>query len=262
VSDRIMEFWKRAPEDQFDMFFDYAPILMHSVNKRMEVQKISRFWAAKLGYKPDEMIGRKMSDFAFNQTAKRIMERTFEDLLSGKNLYNVEFSFGTRGNEEVVALMSSSGQFDNTGQMIESLSIIFDHTEAAIAKRAVEASDAKSRFLAAMSHEIRTPMNAILGFAQLLRRSKLDEKQSGQIEAIISSGNSLMHLLSDLLDLSRIEAGKMAITKEPFDLINMIDDVMSLWQSSANERNLRLKSTLDYDIPRRISADSGRIRPI
>ncbi len=262
MSDRIMDFWKRAPEDQFDMFFDYAPILMHSVNQNMEVQKISRFWAAKLGYRPDEVIGRKMSDFAFNKTAKRIMDRSFDDLLNGQNLYNVEFSFRTKDNEEMVAMMSSSGHFGQDGQLIESLSIVFDNTEAAIAKRAIEASDAKSRFLAAMSHEIRTPMNAILGFAQLLRRSKLDRKQSGQIEAIISSGNNLMHLLSDLLDLSRIEAGKMAITNEPFDLINMIDDVMNLWNSSARERNLRLKSTLDYDIPRRISSDSGRIRQV
>lgn len=262
MSDRIMDFWKRAPEDQFDMFFNYAPILMHSVNKDMDLIKISRFWAAKLGYKPEEMLGRKVSDFAYDLEAKRAMQHSFKKLLKGESLYNVEFSFKDIAGEEIVVLMSSSGQFDSEGQLITSLSILFDHTEAATAKRAVEANDAKSRFLAAMSHEIRTPMNAILGFAQLLRRSKLDEKQRGQIEAIVSSGNNLMRLLSDLLDLSRIEAGKMAITDEAFDLNSVIDDVMGLWYSSAREKSLRFRSTLDHDLPRRISSDSGRIRQV
>jgi len=257
-----MDFWKRAPEDQFDMFFDYAPILMHSVNRRMELIKISRFWAAKLGYKPEEMIGRKVTDFAYDNDAKRAFNSAFKNLLAGKNLYNVEFSFKTRSGEEVVTLTSSSGQFDADGQLIESLSVIFDNTEAATAKRAVEASDAKSRFLAAMSHEIRTPMNAILGFAQLLRRSKLDKKQRSQVEAIVSSGNNLMRLLGDLLDLSRIEAGKMAINNEPFDLNALISDVMGLWSSSAQQKGLRLRSTLDHDIPTRISSDSGRIKQV
>ncbi len=262
MSDRIMDFWKRAPEDQFDLFFNYAPILMHSVNKRMELLKISRFWAGKLGYKPDQMLGRKVTDFAFDDDARRIMEQAFRSLLNGESLYNVEFNFKTADGDEVVAIVSSSSQFDSDGELIESLSVIFDHTEAAIAKRAIEASDAKSRFLAAMSHEIRTPMNAILGFAQLLRRTELNLKQRTQVESIVSSGNNLMRLLSDLLDLSRIEAGKMAITNEPFNLTNMLDDVMNLWLSSAQQKGLRLRNTFDHDIPRRISSDSGRISQV
>lgn len=262
MSDRIMDFWKRAPEDQFDLFYDYAPILMHSINHRMELTNVSRFWAAKLGYKPEEMLGRRLIDFAYGSKASDIIHSSFAALLRGDHLYNVEVSFETLDGEEVVALMSSSGQYDENGLLIEALAVVFDHTEAANAKRAVEASDAKSRFLAAMSHEIRTPMNAILGFAQLLRRSSLDRRQRGQVEAIVSSGNSLIRLLGDLLDISRIEAGKMSINREPFSLSNLVDDLIAPWASSAQQKNLKLTYHVEDQVPDRISTDAVRLRQI
>lgn len=262
MSDRIIEYWKRAPEDQFDLFFLYAPVLMHALDEDMNIIKVSRFWAAKLGYKPDEMIGRKITDFMQEASAAKLSEGSFVEVASGKSIYNVEFEFQCRDGKVFPVLMSSSGQFDQDGQLMRSLAIILDNTEAAAAKKALEANNAKSRFLAAMSHEIRTPMNAILGFAQLLRRSELDRKQRSQLDAIVTAGNNLMRLLSDLLDLSRMEAGRMTIEHEVFRLTTMIDEVMDLWHSSAHEKGLRLRSTIDRDIPARVSSDSGRIRQI
>ena len=262
MSDRILEYWKRASEDQFDLFYSYAPILMHSVNSRMEVTKISRFWAGKLGYRPNDVIGRKITEFATGDVDRAIIVQAFEGLKEGKSTYNIECGFSCKNGEKIIVVMSSSGQFDSEGNLIESLSIVFDHTETAMAKKAVEANDAKSRFLAAMSHEIRTPMNAILGFAQLLDRSELTVKQRKQVEAIKSSGDNMMRLLSDLLDLSRIEAGKMTIENETFNLTTMVDEVMDLWHSSAQEKGLRLRSIFDRDIPKQVYSDSGRIRQI
>ncbi len=127
---------------------------------------------------------------------------------------------------------------------------------------ATEASRAKSRFLAAMSHEIRTPMNAILGFAQLLRLSNLDQKRKNHVEAILSAGGTLMNLLTDLLDLSQVEAGRMRIEPRPFDLQPMLDQVSDWWLSTASDKGLRLQLTLDRGLPQRIVTDPVRLQQV
>jgi CheY-like chemotaxis protein len=113
-----------------------------------------------------------------------------------------------------------------------------------------------------MSHEIRTPMNAILGFAQLLKLSNLDEKRKGHVDAIISAGGSLMNLLTDLLDLSHIEEGKMRIEPREFELLDQLDQIADWWHSSAKQKGLKLVVTLDRALPRVIRADPVRLQQV
>jgi signal transduction histidine kinase/ActR/RegA family two-component response regulator len=135
--------------------------------------------------------------------------------------------------------------------------------ELRAAKAAAEASSrAKSAFLAAMSHEIRTPMHGVLGYAELLRDSVLTDEQRDHVEIIARSGTALLRLIDDILDSSKVEAGKLVLERTPVDLRSVAGDVMRLLQAHAVEQGLRLSLHAEADGSTWVLADAARIRQV
>lgn len=128
--------------------------------------------------------------------------------------------------------------------------------------RAIAAEEAKRSFLAVMSHELRTPMNGIMGFANLLMNSKLDERQKDYAETIYSSGESLLGLLNDILDISKIEAGSLELEESDFDLKDVVKSVVNLMGPRAYTNRLELSTYIDPNLPRCLNGDAGRVRQI
>jgi PAS domain S-box-containing protein len=140
-------------------------------------------------------------------------------------------------------------------------------TEIAERKRAEDAaaaaSKAKSAFLAHMSHEIRTPLNAILGYAQILRRDRgLQPRQKEAIETIASSGNHLFNLIDEVLDLSKIEAGRMELQCGDFDLIELIGRMEGMFRHRCEQKRLRLIVDPPETPPRLVHGDEGKLRQV
>jgi len=131
-------------------------------------------------------------------------------------------------------------------------------------QRALAASRAKSAFLANMSHELRTPLNGVLGFAQLLaRRKNRDAEDREGLDIIMRSGEHLLGLINDVLSLSKIEAGRVTLEQEPFDLGTLMHDVENVLRVRAEEKNLRLVCELDREaLPRAVAGDQGKLRQI
>ena len=146
-------------------------------------------------------------------------------------------------------------------ETLETLEV--NNLELDIARRqALEASRIKTEFLANMSHEIRTPMNGVIGFTDLLLKTELNNKQKDFLFDSKRSASSLLSIIDDILDYSKIEAGKMSLERYPFDLRECVDDVFKILGPNANKKGLELVSLIYSDVPKALLGDPIRIKQI
>jgi CheY-like chemotaxis protein len=124
------------------------------------------------------------------------------------------------------------------------------------------ANQAKSAFLAMMSHELRTPMNGVLGMAHALKLSDLDARQVEQVDILLASGQGLMAILGDILDISKIEAGRMDIETIPVDLPALCRSTVDLWSNAASTKGVMLTCEIDPATPAWVSGDPTRLRQV
>ena len=173
---------------------------------------------------------------------------------------------GMRRDDEVGSLAKTFAA------MAAQLKGLFDDLEGRVEERtqalaqaldeAKAASRAKSAFLANMSHEIRTPMNGVLGMAEQLKHTELDDRQQLFADTIYKSGNSLLVVINDILDFSKIESGKLELDPVSFDLRSAVEDVATLLQIHAREKGLEIILRVDPSLPRSVIGDASRIRQV
>lgn len=127
---------------------------------------------------------------------------------------------------------------------------------------AEEALKAKQQFLSNMSHEIRTPMNAIIGFTNILLKTELNKLQKEYINAVKTSGNALIVIINDILDLAKVNAGKMIFEEQPFDLNETISEIFLLFELKCQNKNIELTKSIDNKLPKILLGDAIRLRQI
>ena len=129
-------------------------------------------------------------------------------------------------------------------------------------RQAVEANEAKSAFVSMVSHELRTPLNGVLGMTRALMKSKLDARQKGYADTILRSGDGMLAILNELLDLSKIEAGRMDLEVHAFDPAETARHAVTLWSEAASAKGLVLACELDPALPGHVMGDEARVRQI
>jgi len=179
-----------------------------------------------------------------------------ETLVKGFNNMTEELSI-TRHNLQN-QIHAATSTLKNTLEELEKKNITLDISKS----MALDASRIKSEFLANMSHEIRTPMNGIIGFLELLQKTDLSHQQQQYIETIHISANSLLTIINDILDFSKIESGKLEIDIIEFDLLELIEEVITIMLPLAQKKKIELIFHRSADMPRFLFGDPARIRQI
>jgi signal transduction histidine kinase/FixJ family two-component response regulator len=161
---------------------------------------------------------------------------------------------------------------DEIGELVRSfMSLLRERAAAAASQQAAEqglrtvaeaASRTKSELLSTMSHEVRTPMNGVLGIAGLLLETPLNPEQRQYMDTIVRSGEALMEILNEVLDMSKIEAGKIELESIPFDPVQVLQDVIALSAPRASAKGLMLETQVAADAPRDLIGDPGRLRQV
>ncbi|TWT98868.1 PAS domain-containing protein [Neorhodopirellula pilleata] len=198
------------------------------------------------------------------------LKRAWNAAIEQSDLYDAEFRIFRPDGE--VRWINGLGEVvrDQEGRVVRMYGVNWDSTHEHLHAEALRQSErqaqlanaSKSEFLANMSHEIRTPMTAILGYADLLREYVKDEDATKYLNTIRRNGDYLLDIINDILDLSKIEAGKFEIDRERFEPRRVIEDVHSIMGVRATESNLELTIQYDGKLPRMIEADAKRLKQI
>ncbi|MEZ5308482.1 MAG: ATP-binding protein [Pyrinomonadaceae bacterium] len=255
-------------EERFGAFVDHAPALVYAKDSKGRFRFSNNRFESILGFSQDDLIGKTVFDLAEPELASRIDETERRIFASGRSEESIEavkasdgrvlhflfvrFILPTSGNEPMLGVIA----IDVTQQKE-----IEDELREA-SKAALESSKLKSEFLANMSHEIRTPMNGVLGMLEVLLDTPLNTSQQEYAEVIQQSARALLRVIDDILDLSKLEAGKLAFEAIGFDLRSTVENTVALFVEQANSKGIEVVSLIERDVPTGLVGDPGRLRQV
>ncbi|XGC79772.1 PAS domain S-box protein [Bdellovibrio bacteriovorus] len=249
--------------------FEASPALIFVKDLEGKYILVSRKFEQFMGRTKDELLGRTDFDFFPDFAAKKFVRQDREVALGGVHVNFEDDVRDSQGNEkhyhtEKFPLSDESGRIIAIAGVSTDITDLHRYQKELVhAKEAAEfGTRAKSEFLANMSHEIRTPMNSIMGMADLLAESSLDEEQKEYVTILNRAAESLLTLINDILDLSKIESGLMKIEKEPFSLREAIANSVEMLRIKATQKNLKLDYTVEDAVPQYIIGDSAKVQQI
>ncbi len=259
---------KEAALDKFHKLFDNNPALMAITSlEDHKFKEVNDAFCNTLGYEKSEVIGKTASELdLFNEPEKHI--EVGEMLRKTGKIQNVELKVKSKSGQIMTGLFAGE-VIDNQLErsfltvMVDISKRIEDEKELIDAKSKAEASNnAKTQFLANMSHEIRTPMNGMIGGLQLLEMTGLTGEQAELVKMSRKSSASLLNIVNDILDYSKIEANKIAFESIDFNLLELLNDLQSLFSLSIREKRLKFYSGVGYGVPEKVKGDPFRIKQI
>ena len=259
----------RESEQRFRLMADGCPAMIWVTDEKGENRFNNRAYLEFTGKTCNEAYGSGWQLLMHPEDESGYI-RSFQLALQDQTAFRAEARFLRADGEWRWIASYAEPRFSPSGEFLGHVGLSPDITERKQAEallvqareQAEAASRAKSEFLANLSHEIRTPMNGIIGMTGLLLDTELNEEQSRYAEIVRDSGESLLRLVNDILDLSRIEAGRLELESLSFDLQSELDDFAAALRVRALQKGLKFSSSVDPLVPTQLSGDPGRLRQI
>jgi two-component system, sensor histidine kinase and response regulator len=234
----------------------------------------SRNYLRMLGYHYEDLPGNltALQEYFLHSDDKQMVMARYQKAIEQRETH-VNLQFRMQHQSGKVMWIQSKAKFcepDVNGQPTRCVGLNTDisgfihaHQELLAAKTQADmANKTKSEFLARMSHEIRTPMNAIIGLGYLFKDTNLDEQQKSYLSSLNSASDSLLHIINEVLDFSKIETGKIVLEQANFDLDQLFEKISRLFEISANQKTVRIIYDIDPEVPRFLRGDAVRLSQI
>jgi PAS domain S-box-containing protein len=267
-----------APSIGLREMLEASPDVIFCCDARGRLQWLSAATESLVGSRPSDLLGRPLSVLLTPPERARIGRRLVRQSRSAQGVIDEMLTI-TGPDARKVLVHARARRVERQGEkvFVGTVRPVFNTgSQAALAGSAsqqvrelaaqLEEAQATARqktdFLAMMSHEIRTPMNGVMGMTHLLLETKLDEKQRGLVEVIQNSARVLITLISETLDFSRLEAGKLPLENIDFDLRVTVEEVTQLLMPLAREKSLDLGCTIHHEVPSRLRGDPSRLRQV
>jgi PAS domain S-box-containing protein len=258
-----------ASADQLRLLTDAAPIGIFQTDAESRYVYTNPRWSEITGIPRAEAMGQQWDEIlASAEHAGLIAELPDGESYDGEVSHRFEIHVPDSASRIVVVISKSIPDTDGgIAGWVGTLADVTAETgaEAALSSARDEANEAsrlKSDFLANMSHEIRTPMNGVIGMTNLLLETDLDARQRDYAQTVRTSGESLLGIIDNILDFSKVEAGKLELEHVEFSLRTIVDDVVDLLAGSAQAKGLELVTVVDSSVPVTVTGDPGRVRQV
>jgi PAS domain S-box-containing protein len=260
----------RLSEQRFRDVTDAAGEYIWETDRENNFTYLSDKVKTVLGYEPYEMTGHSLFEFLPHDGVETLNKIINEHLQKGEKFVNIEHRIHTKDDRLIWQNISGMPIFNHERKIIGFRGVCMNITERKkfedelqVAKsQAEKATQAKAEFLSTMSHEIRTPMNAVIGISHLLMLDEPKPEQLENLQTLKFSAENLLVLINDILDYSKIEAGKITFEKIDFNLVELVNSIKNIFFSKAEEKAVELKTIVHPDIPISVVGDPVRLAQI
>ncbi|WP_234568252.1 ATP-binding protein [Rhodohalobacter sp. 614A] len=259
----------KASRKRYKLLIETAQDIIYRVNKKGVFLYMNPVAYRLLGYSAKEIRKMNYVDLIRSDHQKRVVNFYKKQVKDLRESTYLEFPIQTKNEKEIwigqnVQLITEDGEFQGIQAVARDITEIHRVSEdlKAAKKEAEESSKAKEIFLANMSHEIRTPMNAIIGMARLLQKTELDSEQKKYLQAISTASNNLIVLINDILNLSKIESGKLEIEDLGFRIIDLLESIYYSQKIIADSKKLDFSYSLDPSVPWILRGDPYRFNQV
>ena len=258
-----------ASEVKYRSIIENMELGLLEVDNDGKVTKAYPLFCEMTGYTEEELMGRDPATFMLNESSRQVIDQQHFDRTEGRaGVYEIKIK--RKNGEEIWVLISGAPFYDINGNILGTIGIHYDISpikrlqEDLIKAREIaeRAQLAQKQFIATMSHEIRTPLNAIIGMSHLLQESKLNTEQNELVNLVINASNILKALISDILDLSKIDSGNVEVHERPLDLQVLIKTLDNVFRSKVDSSLVNFEVIIDEKLDFEVNGDELLINQI